>query len=149
MTRYEYDTIDGRRVPPLVVTEDGDLPEHRGTIHVEGARVTLVGVHQGTLGLHDGAEVTIKGDLRGTAHLDPWCTVRVRGVLSGSAHVSRGAELFVESSGSHRGSVHNEGTYVLDGERGGTLTGRGRYVENPGSVVRRPQVLGDTLTYIW
>jgi hypothetical protein len=166
---YTYDIIDGVEVPPLIVTDDGRLPNgHRGGIHVEGASVTLDGTLRGSLWLRDGATARITGRHQGSLHLDDGSTCEivgnqqgsvhvsarstltvVRGRSQGSAHIDPGGLLVVEPTGTHQGSVHNDGEYILRGVRGGSYSGPGTYTEAPGSVVKAPTIRDGMMIYEW
>jgi hypothetical protein len=148
--QYEYDLVDGVETPPLVVSIEGALPSgHHGTIHVESVRVTLDGVHQGTLALHDGAQLVLAGTLQGTLSVEPGCTARIPGTAQGEIYVAPGAVVVIERSGQHQGGLTNDGSYTLYGTRGGSLRGSGTYAEAAGSVVKQPTVRDGVAIYEW
>jgi hypothetical protein len=135
-------------VPPLVVTETGDLPHrHRGSIHVEGASVHLRGTHQGSLWLHDGAVLSLSGTHQGSLHISAGCKALITGMQQGSVHVDAGG--VVEIEGTHQGSVHNFGRYEVRGIRGGSLHGPGEYIESTGCRIAQPKVRNGTTYYEW
>ncbi|HKZ25725.1 MAG TPA: hypothetical protein VJ398_08045 [Acidimicrobiia bacterium] len=166
---YARDYVDGEEIPPLVIDADGVLPDgHRGSIHVEraavrltgehqggmwlwnGASLELGGRHQGSLHLEEGSKVVIEGNQQGSTHVGGGCSARVTGGRSqGSVHVARGGEFVVEVGGAHQGSVHNDGRYVLRGVRGGSYEGSGEYVEEAGSVVKRPIIRDGIAVHEW
>lgn len=165
---YPPDFFDGVEVPPLVVTVDGDLPgRHRGSVHVEGASVVLGGELQGSLWLWAGADAEIRGGHQGSLHLEEGsrgaitgrqqgssqvgtgCALEVTGKAQGSMHIDHGGRAVIERRGSHQGSVHNWGEYVLRGTRGGSYEGSGTYTEEPGCVVKQPTIRDGMTIYEW
>ena len=123
---YEYDSLDGRPVPPLVITSDHSLNgTHRGTVHVESGTLHLQGILQGTLDVQSGANAIITGDQRGTVAIASGATVTVLGAIHGTAHLEAGARLVIEDSGKLAGTLVNQGVVILRGVFGGERIGTG------------------------
>lgn len=68
--RYENDLIDGREVPPLVVTSGYVLTGiHDGTIQVEAGLLEVEGTLRGTLNVYPGAFARMRGRQQRTVHV--------------------------------------------------------------------------------
>lgn len=150
MTEYQYDWVDGKRMPPLVVTEDYVLTGiHQGSVHVEGGRFTLDGVLQGSLHIHPGASAEIRGIQQGSVHIDVGCSIEVAGAVEGSTHVEPGGRVEVEASGKLAGSLHNDGLIVLRGVFGGSVTGKGEMRIEGNGRIKQPTIQGGVSFYDW
>jgi hypothetical protein len=165
---YQRDFFGDEELRELVVSESGRLPSHRGSIHVEGAQVTLDGGHTGSLWLWDGAELHLTGTHTGSLHVEDGCTARITGTQTGSTHVAanasvkleagsaagsvrvaEGGEFVVGRGARHAGSVRYDGRYILEGDRGGSYEGNGEYDERPGSRVHQPVFRNGATVYQW
>ena len=168
MSEFNYVNGELVEVEPVDVTEDGVLSGSKGAYRVTGADVRLIGTHNGSVHLLDGASLTLAGTINGSLHVSSGCTAHiasnhngslhvaasgsasVTGAQSGSVHIAPGGLFRVEQRGRHGGSTHNDGRYELAGERGGTMSGHGEYIEEPGSQVRQPaRYIGDSPVYEW
>lgn len=150
MGTYHPDTIDGRRVPPTVITTDAEISDtHTGTVHVEGGRLTLWGTLRGTLVVHRGSEAVIHGTQAGTVYVKQGALVSVLGALNGETYVEQGASVIVEPSGRLAGGLVNEGRVVVRGVFGGARRGEGTFVLEAGGRIKRPELIDGITTYIW
>ena len=136
---YPNDVIDGREVPPTVLTRDHVLSgTHDGTVQVEAGHLELRGRLRGTLHLHTGSTATISGVQAGTIALEAGVSVTVTGTIQGTTSVERGSTFVVEAGARLAGTLHNDGRVIVRGVFGGVQTGRGelrlegqRYVKQP------------------
>lgn len=136
------DLIDGREVPPTVITTDRELYDHRGTIEVEGgATVTVRGTVQGTVSLHRGARLLLEGTVQGTLHVSGGAQAVVRGSQQGSVDVDHGGTVIVEPTGKLSGSLHVDGELINRGVRAGAIMGRGTIVDEGSGRVVQPRVV--------
>jgi len=149
-SRYPMDFIDGREVPPLVVTSDHALVgTHAGSVQVEAGHFELMGTLNGSLAVQSGAEATISGTQSGSTYVGPGVTLRVTGMASGSLHVDRGACVVIEPGGTQAGSLHNQGRVILRGIRGGAVSGQGELVIEGAGRVKLPVSRDGIEYYEW
>lgn len=93
--QYNYDQIDGKAVPPLVIESDFVLVGlHIGTVYVEYGTLQLNGVLQGTLDVLPGTKVVINGEQQGTVSISPGAVVIVNGKINGTVSIESGASFF-------------------------------------------------------
>jgi cytoskeletal protein CcmA (bactofilin family) len=146
-TKYEFDSIGGRSVPPLVITSDHVINDtHQGTVHVEAGTLELLGVLQGTLAIHTNASVVISGKQQGTVSLAQGTKVIVRGAIQGTVSVAQGALLIIEETGRLAGSLSNNGNVVLRGVFGGAKSGHGdMQIEGNGYI--KPPIIRDGVSF--
>lgn len=151
MTRkYEYDHINGRLVPPLVINSDHVLEgTHRGTVHVESGTLQLKGTLQGTLHVQEGAAVVITGTQQGTVAIAAAAAVTVFGAIQGTTTLERGATLIIEASGKLAGTLVNSGLVVLRGVFGGERVGSGQLRVEGDGYIKQPIVRDGVTYYEW
>jgi hypothetical protein len=148
VTSYSYDIIDGREVPPLVITSDYVLEGyHRGSVRVEAGIFELRGRIEGSLGVHRGATATISGTQAGSVHVADGVEVAITGAVEGSAHVSPGGVVVVEPGGKLAGSLHNDGRVVVRGVFGGSRSGSGELAFEDDGYEKRPKMIRDGVHY--
>ena len=79
---YEHDNINGKLVPPLVISDDHILTgTHSGTVHVETGTLRIQGTLQGTLDVQSHSNAIIMGRQQGTVIIARNATVIVVGEL--------------------------------------------------------------------
>jgi hypothetical protein len=150
MREYEYDLIDGREVPSLVVHEEYVLTdEHEGTIYVESGRLKIVGILKGTLIAKQNTTVEIIGKQRGTVNVAKGCFVTVYGTIEGSTHLEQGSILVIEEGGILAGSLSNYGKVILRGIFGGASTGSGELRIEGNGLIKEPIVKNGINYYQW
>jgi cytoskeletal protein CcmA (bactofilin family) len=142
--------MDGREVPPLVVTSDHALVgTHAGSVQVEAGHFELSGTLNGSLTVQSGAGATISGTQNGSIYVAPGVTVKVTGTASGSLHVDRGACVVIEPGGTQAGTLHNQGRVVLRGIRGGAVSGQGELAIEGAGRVKQPVTRDGIEYYEW
>lgn len=147
---YGFDMIGGRRVPQTVISTDHEITgTHQGTVHVEGGRLTLAGVIQGTLSVHTGASALIHGTQQGTLSVDAGAEVVVTGAINGTASVQHGGRLVVEDGGRLAGTLSNNGTVIIRGSFGGARSGQGEFRVEGEGVVKQPVIRNGMHVYEW
>lgn len=147
---YEYDEIDGRLVPPLVITSDYILKgTHQGTVHVESGTLHLRGILQGTLDVQSGANAVITGEQQGTVAIASGANVAVLGAIQGTTSLERGANLVIEDSGKLAGTLANDGLVVLRGVFGGARSGSGQLRIEGKGYIKKPVVRDGIHYYEW
>lgn len=150
MTDYPNDIIDGREVPPLVITSDRALSGvHDGTVHVEGGHLELRGRLRGTLVLHPGVRATISGTQAGTVNVEHGVEVIVTGAIEGTTNVEGGAFVVVEARGKLAGTLHNDGRVVVRGVFGGARSGSGELVFEGEGYEKHPTIRDGVHYYEW
>ncbi len=143
------DIIDGREVPPTIVTKDFTLVgTHKGSIIVEGGTATILGRLEGSFHVDPGLSAIINGTVAGSVHLSQGAKAVVHGAIEGSAHVAHTALLVVEAGGKHAGSLHNDGEVIVRGVFGGSITGRPPILEGNGTI-KRPRIEDGVAIYEW
>lgn len=149
-TNYPNDWIDGRQVPPLVITTDYVLSgRHEGTIHVESGQFELRGRLQGTLSLYPSSTAIISGTQAGTISIGAGVAVRVTGAIEGTTSVHRDAKLLIEEGGRLAGALQNDGVVIIRGVFGGPKSGRGELrLEGPG-YIKQPRIRDGVSYYDW
>lgn len=148
--RYPIDVINGRNVPPLVLSADQVLlGTHSGSVHVEAGRLELRGRIQGSLTVHSGAAASIVGAQAGSVHVEAEAVVTVEGSIQGSTHVAEGGEVIVQPRGRLAGSLHNEGRVVVRGVFGGSRTGLGDLVLEDAGYIKQPVIRDGINYYEW
>lgn len=148
--KYEADQIDGRLVPPLVITSDHVIDGvHQGTVHLEAGTLELRGTLQGTLIVHPHARVVISGSQEGSISLGEESHVAVQGAIQGTASISRGAILVIEATGKLAGTLSNSGTVVLRGVFGGATVGFGTLRIEGDGYIKQPTILDGVSFYEW
>ena len=146
----DYDEIDGRSVPPLVITSDHILQgTHRGTVHVESGTLHLRGILQGTLYVQSGANAVITGKQQGTVAIASGANVTVLGAIQGTTSLEPGAKLIIEDSGKLAGTLANDGLVVLRGVFGGARSGSGRLRIEGNGYIKKPVVRDGVQYYEW
>lgn len=150
MTHYSNDIIDGRELPPLVITGDQVLAGvHIGTVHVQAGALNLVGTIRGTLILHPRTRAVISGTQAGTISIGAGSTVIVTGAIEGTTHVEPHSTVVIEPGAKLAGSLHNDGLVVLRGVFGGARSGAGELrIEDQGRI-KMPRVEGNVHYYDW
>ena len=146
---YPNDLIDGRGVPPLVLTRDHVLGSHDGTVHMESGHLELRGRLTGTLSLHPGTTATISGVQAGTVSIRSGASVAVTGAIQGTTHLARGATLVIESAGRLAGTLHNDGLVIVRGVFGGAQTGSGELRLEDGGYIKEPRIIHGAHHYDW
>ena len=150
MTAYPNDIIDGREVPPLVVTSDHVLTGvHDGTVHVESGHFELQGRLRGTLALYVGVRATISGTQAGTVNVGPGAELVVTGAIEGTANVQGGAVVVIEARGKLAGTLHNDGRVVVRGVFGGAQSGLGELVFEGNGYEKQPTIRDGIRSYEW
>jgi hypothetical protein len=150
MSGYDSDLIDGRLVPPLVITSDTVLAGTRmGTIHVEGALLTLRGTNRGTIVVHEGAGLMLEGTQAGTVYVARGGQVTILGALNGETTLEPGATVVVEATGRLAGGLTNAGRVIVRGVYGGCRRGPGAFVLEGVGRLKSPEVIDGITTYIW
>lgn len=148
--KYDLDQINGRLVPPLVITSDYTIIDtHSGTVHVEAGVLELRGLLRGTLVIHSNAGAVIYGTQQGTVSLDEGATSTVHGAIQGTVAIAPGATVVVEETGRLAGALTNNGTVVLRGIFGGPQSGRGDMrIEGRGHI-KQPTIRDGISYYEW
>lgn len=147
MRQYDYDVIDGRRVPQLVVTNNHVIVGiHKGTVHVEAGTLYLRGTLQGTLDVQTGASVEVTGEQQGTVIIASGAKATVIGAIQGTTTVEPKASLVIEASGKVTGTLCNHGLVILRGVFGGTRSGAGSLCIEDNGYIKRP-VVKDGINY--
>jgi cytoskeletal protein CcmA (bactofilin family) len=145
-----YDIIDGKRVPPTVISEDRVMRNHVGTVRVEGGDFRLVGKLDGSLHLSPGIRATIDGRQHGSVHVASGAEVSVNGHIEGSVHIEHGASVTVQPRGRVAGSLHNEGVLLVRGVFGGSRSGQGEVRLEGAGYIKPPKILADgSHVYHW
>lgn len=148
--KYDFDTIDGRLVPPLVITSDYAISgAHQGTVHVEAGCLDLRGVLKGTLVIHSNASAVVYGAQKGTVSLEAGARSTVHGVIQGTVTIARGASLVIEGTGRLAGTLANNGTVVLRGVFGGAQSGRGDMRIEGSGYIKQPVIQDGVSFYEW
>jgi cytoskeletal protein CcmA (bactofilin family) len=149
-TEYPNDLIDGRDVPPLVVTGDYVLSgTHDGTVQVEAGHFELSGRLRGTLNLHPGSMATIAGTQAGTVSVASGASIRVTGAIEGTTSVERRGELVVEAGAKLAGTLHNDGLVIIRGAFGGAQSGIGELRLEDQGYIKQPRIEGGIHYYEW
>jgi hypothetical protein len=147
---YGNDKIDGKEVPPLVVTSDFTLEGiHQGTVHVEFGTLHLNGILQGTLDVHTGAKVNIIGEQQGTVVISSGASVTVIGTINGTVSLENGAFLLIEESGKLGGTLLNDGSVILRGVFGGGHSGQGQLLIEGNGYIKNPVIRNGIRYYEW
>lgn len=147
---YDYDYIDGKIVPPLVITSDYVLTSvHQGTVHVEFGTLQLSGVLRGTLDVLSGTTVVITGQQLGTVSISSGASVIVNGKINGSVSIESEARLLIEETGKLAGSLTNEGLVVLRGVFGGAYCGSGHLRIEGNGYIKKPVTRNGIQYYEW
>jgi cytoskeletal protein CcmA (bactofilin family) len=151
MTRsYDYDYMDGRKIPQLVINKDHVLTgTHVGTIHVESGHFTLAGTVQGTLDVQEGVTATITGKQQGSVSVARNAHVIVTGALEGTVRIDKAATLIVEPGGKLAGSLDNDGLLIVRGVFGGTQSGRGQLRIEGSGYIKKPEIRDGVSYYNW
>lgn len=150
VTDYPNDLIDGREVPPLVITSDHVLSGvHRGSVRVEAGHLELRGRIEGSLGLQAGATATISGTQAGSVHVDRGVEIIVTGAIEGSTHVAPGGLVVVEPRAKLAGSLHNDGRVVVRGVFGGARSGSGELIFEDQGYEKQPTIRNGIHYYEW
>lgn len=150
VTDYPNDHIDGREVPPFVITSDHVLTGvHRGSVHVEAGHLELRGRIEGSLSLHPSTSATISGKQAGSIHVDRDVEVTVTGAIEGSTHVGPGGLVVLEPRAKLAGSLHNDGRVIVRGVFGGAKSGSGELVFEDGGYEKRPTIRDGMHFYEW
>jgi hypothetical protein len=148
--QYRGDLIDGREVPPLVVSANYGIDGvHTGSVRVEAGTFTLSGTLRGSLNIQPGAKAAIGGRQQGSVAVESGATVVVAGAIEGSTSVQRGAVVIVEPGGKLAGSLHNDGLVVVRGVFGGSRTGSGELRLEGGGYVKQPSIRDGIHFYEW
>ena len=147
--KYEFDLIDGRRVPPLVISEDTNLRgAHNGSIHVEQGTLNISGKVNGSLDVQSGTRVLILGHHNGSIAIAENATVIVSGFQNGSIAISSGGNLIVEATGKSAGSLINQGQAIVRGAFGGSQEGNAIMLEGTG-YIKQPEIRNGICYYSW
>ncbi len=147
---YEYDIINGRRVPQTVINGNHTIADiHQGTIHVEAGKLSLTGTLKGTLSIKSGAEAHIAGRQQGTVSLQRDTRAVVTGEIEGTTVVANGATLIIEETGKLAGTLTNEGLVILRGVFGGARSGAGDFRIEGSGRVKQPVVRDGIQYYDW
>lgn len=147
---YGFDIIDGRRVPQTVISTDHEITgTHEGTVHVEGGRLTLTGIIQGTLSIRSGGSALIQGKQKGTVSVENGAEVIVTGAVNGTASVHQGGRVVVEPGGRLAGTLSNDGIVIIRGVFGGVRSGRGEFRVEGNGVVKQPVIRDGMHFYEW
>ena len=147
---YENDFIDGREVPPLIVTADHVLSgTHIGTVQVESGHFDLQGTLQGTLSLHSGSSARIVGVQQGTISVGPGVSVKVSGAIEGTTSVAEGAEIVIEEGAKLAGTLQNDGLVVVRGAFGGATSGSGDIRLEGRGYIKQPRIEHGIHIYDW
>jgi len=143
------DIINGREVPPLVVTSDHVVSQaHNGSVHVKAGELRVFDTLNGSLRLQSGTKATISGTQNGSAHISDNSVLTVTGVLNGSTSVNEGGAVVVEAGAKLAGSLHNNGTVIVRGVFGGSKSGSGELRFEGDGYEKLPEVSADgTRTY--
>ncbi|MBC8589660.1 polymer-forming cytoskeletal protein [Wansuia hejianensis] len=137
---YDYDYINGRKVPQMVISEDTIISGvHHGTVHVERGVLTISGKLYGTLDAQSDTKVVITGEQHGTVNVNDNALVIVSGKLHGTTSVSYNGTIEVENTGKLVGTLNNRGTVIVRGGFGGVLSGNGVILEGNG-YIKQPKV---------
>ncbi len=147
---YDYDIIDGKSVPPIVITNDHIIRDtHRGTVHVEAGTLQLDGVIQGTLDVQSDAQVIISGKQKGTVSVAARATVRVKGAIEGTTTIHQGGCIIIEDSGKLAGTLANDGIFILRGVFGGARSGDGDFRIEGNGYIKKPVIRDGVYYYEW
>jgi len=138
----------------IIFPESIDVAEDRslsvtttGAITVyEGATLVHSGIHNGSISVKSGAAVIIEGSHNGSLRIEPDGYATVSGSQMGSVHVERRGMFSLTSTGRHGGSIHNDGVYVNEGLRGGTVHGIPP-TDRLGGRVKQPDKIVDGNSY--
>lgn len=133
--KYNYDIINGQKVPPLVVKDNTILfGTHQGSVYVENGVLTLTGTLQGSLNVNSGTKVVIIGKHQGSVNVLENGEVIVNGTLEGSTSVANRATVIVEKGGKLMGSLNNQGTTIVRGVYAGSCIGNRIILEDNGYI---------------
>lgn len=147
---YDYDHIDGKDFPPLVITSDYVLTDvHKGTVHIEFGTLQLIGVLQGTLDVQSGTRVVINGKQQGTVSISSGAIVIVNGEINGTVSIEDGASLLIEETGKLAGTLINDGLVVLRGVFGGARSGCGQFRIEGKGYIKAPVTRNGIHYYEW
>lgn len=150
MDKYSKDCIDGVWVEPTVLNGVQQILDvHNGTVYVESGELTILGELKGTLSVKPGAKAIIQGKQSGTVAVSGDAKLIVYGGLSGTVSVSRGGVVIVESSGTIRGTLTNDGLVTLKGGFGGARTGTGRLEIVDSGYIKEPITRNGITYYEW
>ncbi len=150
MREYNFDFIDGKHVPPLIIEDNYKLTgTHQGSVYVESGELILIGKVQGSLSVNKEATVIIIGKQMGSVSINTGATVKVIGSIQGSTSVDRGGNLIIEDSGKVAGSTSNNGTIIIRGVFGGTRTGNGEIVIEGNGYIKKPKIINGDYYYEW
>ncbi|MEO6116739.1 MAG: hypothetical protein ABIP33_10170 [Pseudolysinimonas sp.] len=134
-------------VPEISVHDKYTLTgTHQAGVNVHaGGELILSGIQQGTVQVESGGVVVVHGVLQGTLHVERDASVVVDGKLQGTTHVEAGGSVAILSGGQSQGTIHNEGSFVNEGVRGGAVSGN-PIDDRPGGSVKSPNADG---IYFW
>ncbi|WP_323918962.1 hypothetical protein [Aeromonas caviae] len=150
MTDISYDIIDGVHTPQTIIDRDFELTGiHKGSVIVTSGAFKLLGVLQGSLKVQSEAEALINGEQQGSVHISENCRVAVTGKIKGSTHVAYGAILTIKPDGTLAGSLHNNGTVILEGVLGGAQSGIGEIIIQGNGYIKQPLVENGIHYYQW
>lgn len=148
--KYDHDNIDGKAVPPLVITSDYTLEGlHRGTVIVELGTLHLNGILQGTLAVHSGAKVIVTGEQQGTVAISSGASATIIGAINGTVSLENGANLLIEESAKLAGTLANDGLVILRGVFGGARSGRGQLRIEGKGYIKDPVIRNGIQYYEW
>lgn len=148
MTGISYDIIDGVHTPQTIIDSDFELiGVHQGSVIVKSGKFKLLGILQGSLRIQSEAEVLINGEQQGSVHISENCRVTVTGKIKGSTHVAYGATLSIKPDGTLAGSLHNNGTVILEGIFGGAQSGLGEVIIQGNGHIKQPRIVNGTHYY--
>jgi hypothetical protein len=138
------------REPRRVTSDETIIGTHQGSVGVSpGVRLTVRGTIQGSVSVASDAAVVVPGTIQGSVSVSPGAVVEVSGSIQGSVHIDRGGLVRVLPSGSLRGSLYVDGAVDNQGARGGTVAGAGTIDDQPGSRVVQPSVVDGVHIYQW
>ncbi|MBQ4672899.1 hypothetical protein [Aeromonas dhakensis] len=150
MTDISYDIIDGVPTPQTIIDSDFELHGvHQGSVTVKSGKFRLLGVLQGSLRIQSEDEALITGEQQGSVHISEKCRVAVTGKIKGSTHIAYGATLVIKPDGTLAGSLHNNGTVIIEGVFGGAQSGIGEVVVRGNGYIKQPRVENGIHYYEW
>ena len=150
MREYAYDYIDGKHVPPLVITQDTTINgTHNGSVHLENGCLTITGTLNGSLNVQSNTKAIIFGTQNGSVSIDDNALIVVNGSLNGSTHISKYATVVVEKDGKLAGSLSNNGKLIIRGVFGGSKSGHGEVILEGNGYIKQPTIKNDASSYEW